>query len=117
MSSDKRVRGFISSLGEGGKLFILLPLLLLGVALIFFSRGTDTAEKSTSEELISLCSEIEGVGECRAMITTDADGRVVSAAILCEGADSVKVRAQITEVISELFGIGNNRITVLKLAK
>ena len=111
------MRGFISSLSEGGRLFVLLPLLLLGVALIFFSRGIETKEASLSDELISLCSEIEGVGECRAMLTTDDDGNVVSAAILCEGADSVKVRAELTEMVAELFGIGNNRITVLKLSK
>lgn len=68
--------------------------------------------------LADMCSEIDGVGECRVMITYSEDGESVYAvAVLCDGGDSVAVRERITELMVSLFGIGSNRISVLKIKK
>ena len=65
-----------------------------------------------------MCSMTEGVGECRVMITYSADGKsVYGVAVLCEGAESPEVRANVTELLASLFGIGANRISILKIDK
>lgn len=120
MSSDKRVRPFLTALRENGRLTLLLLLLLCGAALIVFGGryvDGDGESESLDDRVAELCSQIEGVGDCRVMLTITDAGEVVSAAVLCEGGASVSVRASVTELISELFGIGSNRISVLKLAK
>ena len=119
MNSDKPFSGFLSGLRGGGRLAILLALLLVGVGMILLGRGGEAEKNSAtlSEELAELCSMVEGVGECRVMLTESEGGEVVSVAILCDGGDRVEVRAALTDVISELFGIGTNRISIHKLAK
>ncbi|MBO7197060.1 MAG: hypothetical protein J6V80_07065, partial [Clostridia bacterium] len=65
-----------------------------------------------------MCSLIEGVGECRVMITYDPDSReerVYAVLVLCEGADSASVRERITSSLSSVYGIGSHRIEIQKL--
>ncbi len=107
-------------------LLFALSLLLIAVLLInpkSCSRET-AAEKSEEEERIeALCSAVEGVGECRVMVTYEkTDGRetekkVYSVAVICEGADSVAVRARLIDLIGSLYGIGSNRVSIVKLEK
>lgn len=99
-------------------------LLLFAVALIFlsslFSEGAGGAESDSLEQaLIEMCASVEGVGECEVMITYRGDDKneIYAVAILCEGADSVNVRADLTELVGSLFGIGANRIAILKIEK
>lgn len=119
-------------------------ILLLGVfLLIFASGGTEKnqeakAETSLSEygaaleeRLLSLCSEVEGVGAVRVMVTFEsgeealyqgslqigsAPPRVMGVAVLCTGGGDSAVRAALTEMLGALLGIGTHRISVLPLA-
>ena len=114
-------------IGRRGVLFAAL-LLGLGLLLIFFGSGesgvADTAAAQTDEErLAELCSRMEGVGECYAYIFfEEGDGYrsedVPSGiAVVCEGGDSARVRARLSEMLSSLFGIGANRIRIEKLVR
>ena len=99
------------------KTAILLALiLLLGVLLMLIP--TASAEKARDEEsrVSELCSGIDGVGRCSVVLNLQ-DGSVVSAAVLCDGADSSAVVSDLKELISSLYGIGYNRISVLKLSE
>jgi hypothetical protein len=67
---------------------------------------------------------VEGVGECRVIITyttvgdsyyQSASKKVYAVAISCEGAKRVGVKANLTELVSSMFGIGTNRVSVLPL--
>lgn len=95
-----------------------LLVALLGVALLLLCRAELTAQKpeQSEDEMISeMCALVDGVGNCRVMISREEE-RVVAVTVLCEGADSVAVRARITDMLSSFFGIGANRISVLKIA-
>ena len=45
------------------------------------------------------------------------EGEVFAVAILCEGAESPKVRQKLTELVCSIYGIGSNRVTIQPLAK
>ncbi len=111
--------GFIDFMRRGGAKYALL-LLVLGLALLLLCGGVGESESVATEpdeeaRISEMCSLTEGVGECRVMLTYDGQGRVCSVAVLCEGADSVEVRRRITDMLSSLYGIGSNRISVLKI--
>lgn len=98
---------------------------LLGVAVIFAASllliifpGAEGekggAPESEAATLSALCSSVLGVGECEAMISYSPSGEVAAVAVICEGADTPAVRAALTDMISSLYGIGSNRISILK---
>ena len=114
----------------------------LGVVLILFSilpRGhSATAEELTlekygealEERVGAMCSSVEGVGRCKVFITfergeqssykgstliEEKPPKVLGVVVACRGADSDSVRADLTEMLCALFGIGANRIAILKL--
>lgn len=117
LKSDK---SFIEFLSEGRALK-LGGLLILGLLLILLGSGggrSTTADQPDAEERVSqMCSLIEGVGECRVMMTyyPDDDDRVYAVLVLCEGADSVQVREKISSLFSSLYGIGTHRIEIQRL--
>ncbi len=118
MRSDKSFKEFISS---GAPLARILPVILLGAALIIigavFSGGEEERgeERTASEDIAELCSEIEGVGECRVSVAYNEEGSVYGVAVLCDGADNPEVKRRLVDLFSSLYGIGANRITVLKI--
>lgn len=95
----------------------LLPLLVIPIAVLLIVLGSgesQSTEPSPEDELASVCSEIEGVGECRVMVTYK-DGEVYAVAVICRGADDIKTRERVVELITSVYGIGSNRVTVHKL--
>ena len=123
------------------RLCVSVLLILLGVVLIALSSvntGGDSEEKislseykkSLEAELEELCSSVRGVGKCRVMVTFERGEentykgsslietkppRVLGVSIVCKGADSDSVRAELFEMVGALFDIGSNRISILKL--
>lgn len=121
-------------------LFIIL-LLFLGALMIALSSSPKEDEseprgelleykKQLEEELSELCSSVSGVGRCRVTVTFERGEesvykgsqliesrppRVLGVTVVCGGADSDKVRGELTAMMSALFDIGSNRIAVLKL--
>lgn len=119
MKFDGGFKKYILS-GKGGVLAAALAA--AGLLLLLFGgvggEKTDvTPEASLEAQIAELCSATEGVGECRAMVTYGDDGEVFAVAVLCEGAESAEVRADIKELVGSLFGIGANRISVVKIKK
>ncbi len=103
--------------------WLKIALAALGALLIIFSGflGKSSEEKSEEERLAELCSMIEGAGEVRVVISYgeessyfsgSGEGCVLGVAVFCDGADDVRVRSEIKEMISVLYGIGTNRITI-----
>ena len=114
MKSGKSFIEFIKT--EGGRRLLLIALcalILLAVAPNL--GGSEKGQVSEEERLAELCSMTDGVGECRVMISSDGDGRVVAVALLCEGAESAAVRGRLTSLICSLYGIGSHRVAILKL--
>ena len=102
---------------KNNKTILFLALLLILGVLLMLAPVNDVKNEVDEETRVSeLCSGIYGVGRCSVMLNIK-EGEVVSAAVLCDGADSSLVESDIKELISSLYGIGYNRISVLKLSE
>lgn len=112
MKSDFSFLTFIKKQDKG---FILLIIGAIALALLLIpSSNKKSVEKTEIDEaarLEELCSQIEGVGECQVMVTYKG-GEVYAVAVICKGADSPKVRERLTDLITSMYGIGTNRVTV-----
>lgn len=99
----------------------LIGLLALGVVFILLGSGVEVAQPTVDEEsrVSEMCSLMDGVGECRVMMTysPDDDSRVYAVLVLCEGADSITVREKITSLFCSLYGIGSHRVEIQRLNK
>ena len=128
---------------EKYRLIFVVLVAAVGVALVLFSLGgtkEEKAEKSSQSlaeykaelerELESACSSIRGVGRCEVIVTFSRGAEntykgtnlieskppeVMGVSVICEGADSDEVRAGIVGMMSSLFSIGTNRVSVMKL--
>lgn len=117
--------GILSFIKKNKTLIFVAVLLLLGVLLIFPSSDSKAADGDDVEaRLEELCSSLSGVGACRVMVTYDVVGKsyasegrkvVESVTVVCKGADKLGVRAELTAMLSSLFGIGTNRIHISKM--
>ena len=114
MRSDK---SFTEYLRSRPTLILAIAVAIIGVLLMIASSLSPSVKAKDEEESLSeLCSSVEGVGRCRAVITyTEGEGEVFAVAILCEGADSVFVRERVDRLITSLYGIGSNRVAILKI--
>ncbi len=95
--------------------FLLLALSLFGGAA---TGGEDASEET--ERLSVMCSMLEGVGECKIMLTySDGKngGEVVSAAVIYNGGGGINTEYELKKLISSLYGIGTNRIAVISSKK
>lgn len=119
-------------------------LILLGLILILSSSFSEDAKNENRNEIITLdeykqrleeeirelCSSVDGVGKCRVTVTFERGvqnvykgssvietkpPRVQGISVVCRGADSDRVRIQLTELLTALFDIGSNRVAILKL--
>ena len=128
---------------EKYRLIFVVLVAAVGMALVLFSLGgtkEEKAEKSSQSlaeykaelerELESACSSIRGVGRCEVIVTFSRGAEntykgtnlieskppeVMGVSVICEGADSDEVRAGIVGMMSSLFSIGTNRVSVMKL--
>ena len=107
--------------GKGG--FVRIGILLgVGILLILLATGgreTEAEALTDEQRLEELCSAIEGVGECRVYLVYSTSGygssavrRVESVAVVCQGGDSVEVERRLTELLTSLFDIGSNRVSI-----
>ena len=116
MKSDKSFLEFIKS---SDKMPVLGIVFILGICFILIGnlgfKGNLGGEEDKVEKI---CSMIDGVGECRVIMTyREVEGvdSVYAVTVLCEGAESVGVCRDITEMISSLYGIGYNRVEIFLL--
>ena len=140
MKLPEKIKSFFK---EKHRLVALAALALLGAVLVIFSlaggNGKETEEEVQSlaeykaeleRELEAACSSIRGVGRCEVVVTFSRGventykgtslietkpPEVMGVSVICEGADSDTVRADVVGMMSSLFGIGKNRIAVMKL--
>ena len=107
--------------GEGNRIW-LVGLMLLGLILILIGNE-QTGEKiavTQTEEMraTEMCAMMDGVGDCRVMMTYRPDSdEVYAVLVLCDGAESVAVRERITSLFTSLYGIGSHRVEIEKLNK
>ena len=114
MRSDKQFFEFLRRGGGRYALIALLGVVLLLLCGVGIEPTADATVQTEEERICEMCSLLDGVGECRVMLSRDGE-RVVAVTVLCDGADSVATRARITDMLSSFYGIGANRISVLKI--
>lgn len=135
--------GFVNYVRSNKKVLYVCVFIALGVFLILISLQSDKENVETDEqtsleeykevlegELASLCSDVSGVGKCRVFITFERGSqntykgssiietkppRVLGVTIVCRGAENDDVRSELIDMITALFGIGSNRVAILKL--
>ena len=116
MKSDFSFLSFIKKQDKG---LIILIIGAMALAILLFPASNKGAVEETPPDeearLEELCSKIEGVGECRVMVTYKG-GEVYALAVICRGADNPQVRERLTELITSMYGIGANRVTIQKMA-
>lgn len=114
---------FLKGFARGKRALVLLVALLAVLAAVFIYEGRAEGEgagNETEARISEICSAVDGVGECKVMVTFEEgteSGKVYSVAVICEGADDVAVRARIIDLMTSLYGIGSNRVSVVKLEK
>lgn len=123
------------------KTALAVLLLVLGVICIILSFASAGGEAETGEitleeykeklegELEDACSAVKGAGRCQVVVSFERGAEntykgsnlvetkppaVLGVTVICEGAASDAVRADLTEMLSALFGIGKNRIAILE---
>ena len=123
------------------KLSAVIILLSVGIMLVAVSGVSEESggkqeislaeyKAELEDELENMCSAIKGVGKCRVMLTFERGEentykgsslveskppRVLGVSVVCRGADSPEIKRALVDMLSALFDIGTNRISVLKL--
>jgi hypothetical protein len=116
LKSDFSFLAFIKK--QDQKFLILLAgVLVLAILLIPSSnkKTSDPEPTGDAAQLEELCSQIDGVGECRVMVTYKS-GEVYAVAVICRGANIPSVRERLTEMITSIYGIGANRVSIQPMA-
>ena len=114
---DNKFLDFVSSRGITAKVGVILAL---GLILILLGSLGNKTQNTVSEEsrAAEMCSMIDGVGECRVMMTyREGSEEVYAVLVLCEGGESVAVRDRIISMFCSLYGIGSHRVEIQKLVK
>ncbi len=117
--SDKIFSDFLKK----GIPWLKIAMIAIGAILVMASFAPKEAASEASEEdrIAELCSRIDGVGDVRVMITyteknnyfSSTEREVSAVAVVCEGADDIVVVSKIKKLISSMYGIGTNRISVI----
>lgn len=101
---------------------------LLGVMLLVVAIPANSHQPATSieknqtdyandeEKLKATLEKIEGVGKTSVMITHDNSDQVMGVLIVTQGAGNNKVKQQICQATSALFGIEMHKIIIVKMS-
>ena len=120
------------------KIALLLVLVAVGLMLVAISSAASDTEAETAglaeykkeleRSLEKLCSEVDGVGKCTVMVSFSRGEentykgnqlietkppRVQGVTVVCDGGESVAVKARLTQMLCALFDIGANCVAVL----
>ena len=107
--------GFLAWLRGDKRVFLLFAVAAVGVLLLALPSVISSAEKTGEvTDIETLCGAIDGVGECRVLLSLDGE-TVVAVAVICEGGDRLDVRHRLTELLSSFYGIGYNRISIERM--
>ncbi len=112
------------------KNYSVIVIGICAVVLLFFLSeifsGADSLTKkenvSLEEKLESFLMNLEGVGECEIIIYMDTSSKssysssvqekISGIAVICEGGNNSRVKSSVIEVLTRLFGLSGNRISV-----
>ena len=126
----------ISFLKEKGSKYAVLALVGLLILVLCIPTGDtsqvlmgekeEASEESLKNQLESILSAMEGVGDVEVMITTESvsegvisgnthSQRVSGVIVVAEGAGNPTVDARISEAVKALFSIDVHKISIVKM--
>ena len=139
---NERTRAVKNYVASNKKTVLVIGLFVFGMLMLIFSSSAFSEKEAVESEndleeyrerleaeLADICSSVNGVGKCRVMITFERGAeniykgsaliesrppKVMGVTVVCRGAESDTVRAEIVNMMTALFDIGANRISVLK---
>ena len=103
---------------------ICAVVLLFFLSEIFGGTGgvAETDNVTLESELESFLMNLEGVGRCEVMIYMDTSSKtsysaavqtkISGIAVICDGGNNSSVKNAVIEVLTRLFGLSGNRISV-----
>ncbi|MBQ2881452.1 MAG: hypothetical protein IJE40_04230 [Clostridia bacterium] len=112
------------------KNYSVIVIGICAVVFLFFLSGILEGDKQSDEndvsslakELESFLMNLEGVGECKVMIYKDTpvktsysssvQEKISGIAVICDGGNNSSVKNSIIEVLTRLFGLSGNRISI-----
>ncbi len=112
------------------KNYSVIVIGICAIVLLFFLYGvfggSQTANQNESssleESLEQFLMKLEGVGHCEVMIYMDSStktsytstvyNKISGIAIICDGGKNSSVKNSIIEILTRLFGLSGNRISV-----
>ncbi len=99
-------------------LLLLLLIAFVGVILLVLSPLMKDGQKEKDqlpekqETLAAFLEQTQGVGEVHLKLCADENGRIVGAAVLCQGGDDPLVASKVTRLLSAALGLPTNKIEV-----
>ena len=113
--SDKSFLEYFAKNKRGVLILVSVFVVLVILCLIPERSAEDVEYPDEEARLSAVVAEVYGVGRCELMINYTDGGEVFGVIVLCEGAENAGVRARLTDLLSSLYGIGTNRISILKI--
>jgi len=104
----------LSSIDGAGSLKLMLTL-STGVQSQYLQDTRQTTSEGALERESETVFSSEGSSVKRPIETMQYLPKYQGALVVCEGADSAKVRLAVKEAISSLTGLGSDKITVVKM--
>ena len=97
-----------------GRFRYVLLVAAVGLVLLLLPSNSSASVPAAGEQteearLEALLSSMEGVGQAQVLLSESG------AAVVCQGADSVTVRLNITEAMRCYTGLGADRIVIFKM--
>ena len=120
--NERRARGIISRLKNGGRLWVIVMCGLLGVALLLYGGGERkedakeeedrlaTYARSVEKKITEMCSRVEGVREVSVAVSLESGYEYVYATegdkTLTVGSGSSEASVKVTEKPPRIGGVG-----------
>lgn len=107
---EEKLTGIISSVNGAGKTEVYVNISSTGEYVYAENKKTDTdSDNSSSDSEIVIYEKDDSEN---GLVITIKSPEILGVAVVCEGGDSSVVRAEISKLITSLFGIGTDRVYV-----
>lgn len=110
-SLEKRLSELISSIDGAGKAKVMITL----------DSGNEsvyaTEDKGNETDYEKNYVVVKQNGDENGMLLKTAEPEIRGVAVVCEGADSEKVKQEIINTVTAVLGVGTNRVNISKMKK
>lgn len=106
---EKRLEDLLTSVDGAGKVRVMLTLDCGDESV--YATENKSSEKSDEKSYVL----IENDGENGGLLLKVSQPQVRGVAVVCEGADSAKVKQEITGTLTVVLGISTNRVNIAKM--